>query len=295
MSRLTGVGLALLLAMGTAACGQGVAATEVGDQLRQLVDRPTVLDEAENRLTAQCMNGAGLDYPPVPTPHDDRPMAGLLRGEPPLTVDEVRAHGYPDRWLNPAPPPPAEGPVEKYANSLPADARARFFHVLTGEGGNDVKVTLPGDFHVAASSEGCVGSARRQLYGSVANFLTVYYLPELAQRQAAAAEQDPDVHAVYTAFAQCMAAKGYQTATPAEAVTLAKTYYPDGRREQADDKEKALAVADAECEAAVHLYDRHAAAVDRVVRSWLAVNETAVAEAYAALQAALAEANKTMH
>ena len=296
MSRFTAMGVvavSLVLVIGSAACGGDPEVAGVADRFRQLVDRPVVLDEAENRLTAQCMNRAGMAYPQVPAPHDDRPMTGLLRGAAPLRAEVVREHGYPDRWMNSA-QVPEKGPVEAHADSLPADVKKRFYHLLRGEGGNDVRVTLPGDFEVAASSSGCVGSARRQLYRSVDNYLTVFYLPELVQRRASAADEDPDVRDAYVAFAQCMATKGYRTATPADAVVLAKTYYPDGRREHAGNEEKMLALTDAQCRTDARLQERRALVVDRIARRWLADNEAAVSHAYGLLQAALAEANEAM-
>jgi len=293
MSRFSTVCMVVVsfaLAIESAACGVASEATDAADRFLQLVDRPTVLDEAESRLIGQCMNQAGLAYPQVPVPHDDRQVTGLLKGPAPLRAEVVREHGYPDKWMNSA-QVPEKGPVETYADSLPADAKEHFYYVLRGEGGNDVRISLPGDFEVAASSSGCVGRARRQLYGSVDNYLTVFYLPELVQRRTSAADEDPDVRVAYVAFAHCMSTKGYRTATPADAVALAKTRYPDGRREHADDKEKTLALADAECQTAVRLYERRAAAVDRVARRWLDDNKAAVSES---LQAALAKANAVM-
>ncbi|WP_331768002.1 hypothetical protein [Embleya sp. NBC_00896] len=295
MSRFTLVGtaLSLVLAIGSSACGRHSETAVVADHLRQLVDRPAVLDEAENRLTARCMNQAGMTYPQVPAPHDDRPMVGLLRAAAPLRAETVREHGYPDRWMT-RDRIPEKGPVETHADSLPPDVRERFHHLLGGEGGNDVRVALPGNFEVAASSSGCVGGARRQLYGSVENYLTVYYLPELVQRRASAADEDPDVRLAYAAFARCMAGEGYRTATPAAAVALATTYYPGGRQRAGAD-EKKLALADAGCQTEARLRERLAAAVDRLARRWLADNEAAVSKAHGLLRAALVEAKTAVN
>jgi hypothetical protein len=235
------------------------------------------------------MNRAGMPYPKPLESTDDRPITGLVRAAAPLDVDTVRAHGYPDKLMNPA-PGPEKGSVETYADTLPPEDRDRFYRALRGDGDNDVRAALPGDFEVGASSSGCVGSARRQLYGSVANYLAVFYLPELAQRQAALADQDADVRAAVADFGWCMATRGYRTATPTDAVALAKTYYPDGRRAQAGDEEKMLALADAECRITSRLLERRAAVVDRVVRAWLADNQAVVSHACAASRAAVAVA-----
>lgn len=297
MPRFAVMGMAatsLALAIASTACGRPSEAADTPDHFRQLVDRPAVLDEAENRLTARCMDQAGMTYPQVPAPRDDRPMIGLLRGAEPLRAEVVREHGYPNRWMTRT-RVPKKGPVETYADSLPPDTRERFYHVLRGKDGNDVRVVLPGDFEVAASSSGCVGSARRRLYGSVENYLTVYYIPELVQRQASAADEDPDVRAAYAAFARCMATKDYDTATPADAVALAATYYPDGRRGRAGTDERTLALADAECQTGVRLRERRAAAADRLARRWLTDNKATVSSTYGLLRAALAEARTAMN
>lgn len=295
MSRFTVMGLAavFVLAIGSVACGREPELTGVTDRFRRLAERPAALDEAENRLIGQCMNRAGMAYPQVPVSQDDRPMNGLLRGAAPLRAEVVRDHGYPDKWMDNA-PTPGRGPVETYADSLPIGVKARFYHSLRGEGGNNVRVSLPGGFEVAASSSGCVGSARRQLYRSVDNYLTVFYLPELVRRRASSANEDPDVREAHAAFARCMSIKGHRTATPSDAVALARTYYPDGRREKAGDQEKLLALADAECQTAVRLHERRAAAVDRVTQRWLDDNEAAISKAHRLLQEALIEANSVM-
>ncbi|MCP3803045.1 hypothetical protein NLX83_27595 [Allokutzneria sp. A3M-2-11 16] len=256
--------IAALLVLLTA-CG-GAPTMPAADQLRELVNRPAALDEAENLLIGECMSRAGLFFPRVPPPRDERPTVGLVKAAAPLRLEDARRDGYPDA------PRSAKGPVEAHADTLSPDVRERFYQLLRGNTGNDVRVTLAGSFETAASSSGCVGSARKRLYGSVANFLTVYYLPELAQRQAAKADDDPDVRAAYGSYAQCMNTKGHRAATPAEAVALAKTREAD---------EIAIASADAECRAATRLHDRRAVAADRIVRSWLADNESDVVRAHA--------------
>ncbi|SDM53371.1 hypothetical protein [Allokutzneria albata] len=265
--------LAAVLVLVTA-CG-GAPTTPAADQLRELVDRPAALAEAENLLISECMSRAGMSYPHVPPPRDDRPVVGLIKMAAPLRLEDARREGYPDTSMKPR---PTKGLVEAHAEALPPGARDRFHQLLRGNTGNDVRVTLAGSFETAASSGGCVGSARKRLYGSVANFLTVYYVPELAQRRAAEADDDPDVRAAYGSYAQCMSDKGHPAATPAAAVELAKSH---------ETEEIAIASADAECRAVTRLHERRAVAADRVVRNWLADNESAVSQAHKLLTDAL--------
>ena len=77
LTRLAAVLVAL--ALGSTAC-QGETPQPAAGQLRELVDRPAVLDDAETALTAECMAAAGLFYPAVPPKQDARPLLGLLRG-----------------------------------------------------------------------------------------------------------------------------------------------------------------------------------------------------------------------
>ncbi len=233
--------------------------------------RAAALDVAENQLIAQCMRRAGLSYPDVPPPRDDRPVVGLVRASAPLRVEDARREGYPDSVMIAA---SRQGPVEAHADALPPESRERFHEVLRGDTGTDVRVTLAGGFETAASSGGCVGSARKELYGSVANFLTVFYTAELAQRQASGADRDQEVVAAYESYAQCMGVKGHRVAAPAEAIALAKKH---------PSEEVALATADAECRAATRLHELREAAADRIVRRWLADNEGTVVQAHALL------------
>ena len=185
---------------------------------------------------------------------------------------------------------PAKGAVEAHTETLSPDARTTYYRVLRGDGPNDVRLVLPDDFEVAASSAGCMGKARQQLYGSVSNFLTVFYLPELVQRLSTGADDDPDVLAAVAGYAKCMTTHGYSTATPAEALALAKSYYPDGHRETAGTDEKTLALADTGCRTDLRVHERQAEAADRIALKWLAENEKAVSDAHAAQQAAVAQA-----
>ncbi|GAA4021790.1 hypothetical protein GCM10022247_52500 [Allokutzneria multivorans] len=265
--------VAALLVLITA-CG-GTPGKPVADQLRELVDRPASLDVAENRQIGECMRRAGLSYPDVPPPREDRPVVGLVRASAPLRLEDARREGYPDSVMI---PPPRQGPVEAHAEALPPETRERFNDLLRGDTGTDVRVTLAGGFETAASSGGCVGSARKQLYGSVANFLTVFYTAELAQRQASGADRDPEVVAAYESYAKCMGTKGHRVAAPAEAVALAK---------KRPAEEIAVATADAECRGVTRLHAVREAAADRIVRRWLGDNSGAVVQAHALLGEAL--------
>src|SRR5687767_1357219 len=92
-TRLTGLIAAVFVLV--TACG-GAPDEPVADQLRDLVNRPAVLDEAENLLIGECMSRAGMSYPHVPPPRDERPTVGLVKMAAPLRLEDARRDGYPD-------------------------------------------------------------------------------------------------------------------------------------------------------------------------------------------------------
>lgn len=253
---------------------------------RELMYQPVQFDQAEHRLVGECMTELGLPYPDRSEIRASEPATGLLRAPAPLSVDDARASGYPATLMR-DPERPAMAPVDVFAQSLPPDARERYYQALRGDGPHDVRVTLPDGFEVGASSMGCVGSARRQIYGSVKNYLTIVYLPELAQRHILEVVDDPTVHNSFQVYARCMIGHDYQVGTPQDAVELARSYYPAGRRNVAKSAEIVLATVDAQCRQSAGLQEAYQSAGDRVATRWIARNQSAIASAHEALKETL--------
>lgn len=264
------------------------ATAEIITAFHELMYRPVQLDHAEDHLVGECMTELGLHYPTNhPEIRASEPATGLLRTPAPLSLDDARASGYPATLMRDPERPPV-APVDAVAQSLPPDARKRYYQALLGDDPHDVRVTLPDGFEVGTSSMGCVGVARRQIYGSVQNYLTIVYLPELAQHHVSVVVDDLVMRDVLQTYAGCMTGHGYQVGTPQDAVELALSYYPAGRRNVAKNAEIALATVDAQCQQGARLQEKYKLTEDRVATLWIVRNQSVIASAHEALKETLA-------
>ena len=268
------------------------------ESFRALMFPPPELALAEHELVRRCMAARGFRYlVPVP-PASSEGSTSLLQLPPQLKVAEARVNGY-GIALRRAPSVPGDTPEDaeqRYLESLSPQEQDQYQHALDGgHGARQVEVTLPGGARVGASTEGCVGEARQKLYGSLQSYLTVLYLPQVAQSEITAVEDDRALRNALEQYASCMSDQGYGEAdTPAAARERAESYYADGETPAARRREIALATADAECQEQTQVYEALKEAVDRVAAEWLQENEGAVLAATEAQRAAVSRARNVL-
>lgn len=177
--------LAVLLA-----CGSTEPDVDRAAAFRELMYPPTELTAAEDRAVTACMRRSGWSYQAATAPSNDHKQRSLLR----LSA--------PDDTTN------APSPVDAFVEKLSSADRDRFHRDLLGNGVNDIRVTLPGGHSFGAPSTGCLAEARTAVYGTVGNYLTVIYLPELAQRHVGEVYDDPAVTAAWATHDSCVANGG---------------------------------------------------------------------------------------
>jgi hypothetical protein len=265
------------------------------ESFRLLMYQPRDLALAEHRLTQRCMLAHGFEYPArVPDPAAD--TGSLLRIPPPFTVEKARADGYGSTIRREPPTAPAGGgtAVDRYVAALSPADQARYRLALDDENAGKVTVSLPGGAKVTAASHGCRGEARLRTYGSLENYLTIVYLPQMAQTEVGKLESDRALVATMKRYAGCMADGGYPVATPAAAAQLAETYYAGGPSPAARDREVALAVRDATCQRRTRVHPVYREAVDRLAAAWITDHEAAVLAAAEAQRAALVRARAVL-
>jgi hypothetical protein len=258
------------------------------ESFRQLVYQPRDLALAEHQLIQRCMRERGFQYPAdVPEPEDGN--TALLSMPPRFTAEQARERGYGDLIRRESQPERASGanPLSDYVASLTADELARFTLALDDPGSAKISVSLPGGARMGAFSSGCRAQARLQTYGSVETYLTIRYLPQVAQSHMDNVESDRALREASKRYNRCMADSGYPLETPTAATGLAESYYTAGDTPAARQREIALAIQDATCQQQARIYEAYQEAVNRVAVRWIADNEAAVLAAADAQRAAL--------
>jgi hypothetical protein len=265
------------------------------ESFRLLMYQPRDLALAEHRLIQRCMRAQGLEYP-ARAPAPARVAASLLDLPPRFTVEQARGNGYGDtiRRGSTDQPDRAGNPVDRYLVSLSPADQERYRRALDDPRGAKTKVKLPGGGQVGTSSRSCRGKARAQTYGSLENYLTITYLPQVAQTQVQKLESDRALRRSLDAYANCMSGAGYQAGTPTAAAELAATYYQAGADAAARQREVTLAVQDATCQGKARVHAAFEDAVNRIAASWIAEHEAAVLAAAEAQKSAVDRARKVL-
>jgi hypothetical protein len=158
-------------------------------------------DNATQALIERCMHTKGLTYYPFfEHPAEAATMAALVLGVPNASIGlaacQADGYGFYSRAVREAAhPSPQDQPDRetKYVFSLPAKTRQRY----------------------SQTADGCLAAARRQVYGSRANYFQVVGgWTEMQAQLNRAVRADPAFPAVIASWSTCMAAHGYNSASP---------------------------------------------------------------------------------
>jgi len=273
--------LAFSVALGLAVTACGAAAEPVRPAVKaaivSLAEGSADLEWAEAKATAECMAGAGFRYPPYEVFQPSPGATGRFGGfQSQLTVEEAQAHGYEGRItmkgearLDPS------AALNAYVSTLTEADRARYWQLLNGQDSPTVSLRLPDGAEVAASSRGCVAQARKEVYGSVLNYLRLFYFPQQVNQFGEQAESDPAVRRALERYASCMRGAGYDVGSPADATRLAQERFGSTRAPGSPptDAERAMGVADARCQAASSVHRALDAALISAASAWLNQHE----------------------
>ena len=238
--------------------------TALISKVQQMLMKPSILTWGEQELTARCMAAKGFAYQvDPPAASDDTARSPSLGGfGTPLTLEEA-SNGYPATQ--------SERPAATGVES-PGRTR-RYQRALDREHARQVQIEIPG-FALGASSRGCVATARRQLYGSVRNYLMVEYAAQGIRRFASGVLEEPQVQRAVAEYETCMRAAGYAVDNPGQAPQLAERRFGQHRLGEASAREVEMATTDALCQSRSEVYSLLDEAVADAASDWLRVTES---------------------
>jgi hypothetical protein len=218
------------------------------DTLVALLNRPSLLSWASETITARCMRRAGFDHPAPPAPRRMQPLT--LAGRP-LAFDIARTEGY---GLVEA----AASPRERFLSELPSNLRSAARVALEPPARRATSITLFGEYRVSAARHGCIADGRHAIYGSVRNYLILWYGPQVIRAQIQPlfreAARTADVRIAASAYSRCMRAAGFRAASPRDAWERASARFAnDGAK--VSRAERGMAMADARCQARSRIFE----------------------------------------
>ncbi|MFJ8793492.1 hypothetical protein [Streptomyces sp. NPDC102462] len=234
---------------GTAPASPRVSVTDLATRSGAWPASQHLLETAVSRLVRRCLDAHGFDVPdgdppPLPAPEDEAAA---------IDLPGRRDHGYglgADR--DGSPPRQAQ---ERYYERLPSREQQRYDIALFGQKADRVTLGVGGRQTVGMPGKGCEADGRRAVAGSLALWARIVYIPDqYDNRLAEQVAQAPTYRAALAAWRRCMASRGYRYDTPSAAQSaLQEQYQRNGATAAVRRQEKAVAVADGECAAQVHL------------------------------------------
>ncbi|MDU7360183.1 MAG: hypothetical protein E7L00_03105 [Propionibacteriaceae bacterium] len=266
------VASALLVLPGSGCAADQSAPPELLDLVAELENQPGELSQATSILTVQCLRKHGFDVPPQPThqqPHNDvyLGLVGVFRSE-----KEAASLGY-TSTVN------APESLDDYENSLPEARREQFRVALQGpEDAPMVNGTTKFGAVIGRSSVGCLAEADKHVFGS----LDAEMLGSVLRDEAMAATQGEATDLAPSdgrAYEECMAAAGYQV-DGFNAFTVAGEKFGVYRQvgQPPKEEERAMAVADYQCQQEIHLIERLREHYARRAGDWVVANERRLLE-----------------
>lgn len=258
MSRTYAVlGAAAFVLAAVTGCG-GAQAGTTGDAGRAAwptdVERGT-LDRAEQLLTERCMARHEQPYWPGRAPRpDDMKSVGLVLDD----VGWARRNGYGDRLDRAAELQRGKDRNTAYLKGLSSSERARWERTLFGpEDGPTTSVRLPMGGRTGTGLEGCLASARKELYGDLGEWFRASRTAQgLTPLYADKVTRDPRYTTAVGWWSRCMRDKGFSYRTPQQI----RDQLPDLNGSLSPDRahrtQVRIAVAEATCARSTELADR---------------------------------------
>jgi hypothetical protein len=166
---------------------------------------------AQQQSIADCMNRLGYRYL-APSPSSP-PTAAIV------TADVAGRPGHASYGVPLHPGGPGTDPEDAYLRRMPGPQRARYNAALLGTQNQMATMTIPGGGTVRYGTGGCLGSARRRLFGSLPAFVLDSYLPQFADmRFDSYLASYPPYTTALRGWRQCMATAGLRFASPTVAL-----------------------------------------------------------------------------
>ncbi|MFD7293560.1 hypothetical protein ACFV9W_09750 [Streptomyces sp. NPDC059897] len=213
------------------------------------------LDRAEQLLTGRCMARHEQPYRPGRAPRpDEMRTVGLVLDD----VGWARRNGYGDRFDRVAERERGQDRNTAHLRGLSPEARTHWERTLFGPADSrTVSVRLPSGGRTGTSLEGCLASAREQLYGDLrAWFRASKTAQGLTPLYADKVTRDPRYTTAVGWWSRCMRGKGLSYRSPQQIrdhlPSLDASLGPD----RAHRSQVRLAVAEATCARSTELAER---------------------------------------
>ncbi|HEX3786546.1 MAG TPA: hypothetical protein VHW44_01690 [Pseudonocardiaceae bacterium] len=185
---------------------------------------------------------------------------------------------------------------DQYVNSLPKPAQATYNAAFDGPANQNASIRLPSGRALSYTTGGCLGVSRTQLYGSVAAMMAVELVPpDVENLFGTFLNTDTVYQSALTAWQRCMAAAGWPSHTPENAIQSLRTLAAQGTdATRLTGQQTAIATADVTCDRSSQLRAHPATQRLAVLRTRPAALVNELAALYAARTAAYARAAKVL-
>lgn len=191
----------------------------------------------------------------------------------PLDPALVRRHGYRGHIATKA--SAASNPetaTKVYLQTLDPGDRLRYVQAKDAPRAEPVTVLLPDGQKASASLRGCIARGRAAVYGSVRNFLRMFYLPQGIRAFGQDALTELRVRAALEEYSQCMVTQGFGVRSPSDSSELAQQRF-GGRSGPPSRAEIKMAFRDARCQERSAFLDVLDEALLETAAAWLQGNE----------------------
>ena len=245
--------------------------------IRALALPDPFLGRAEAELTAHCMARYGFAYPTAEVSGEDygRSVFGLAGR---LTPGFARTHGYGQAIEDATGPSPFD-PIATYLAGLSSVDQRRFYAVLAGPEDAYIGVEGLDGRVIEVPTRGCAAVARNALYGSVATFISIARFPPYLFRFGDEIRSDSEFLAAQKRYSSCMRGEGYEVKGTGAAIELARSRF-GSIPAHLDERtgvysrlvtagERAMAMADVQCQRTSDVYDAWDEAGFRAAEGWI--------------------------
>jgi hypothetical protein len=225
------------------------------EMLRSLSSPPSSLVLAEAWwLIARCMSRNGLRFLPWELWSARQPSVALRLGGlgALLRVDVARRSGY-GSLIERVREDGVDDPdvaQEDYLATLPEDDYNRFYELLDPSDSPQPRLKLESGAVVSTATTGCAAEARKRIYGSVAGFLKAQNFFNELTGHGDEVREDQRVKDAVAEYSNCMGDAGYDVVDTSDARYQTDEAFGRSRRlsDPVSEAERAMAVADAECQ-----------------------------------------------
>lgn len=213
---------------------RGSIPPELVTQTIGLMNPHPVIDAAEQRLTAECLDRLGFE-PPAEQPAFVQAPVGIT-GLRPFRRDEAIRFGFalriPRRMYGTTAVEPADVDDPGYATALDGSG-LRLVHGPLGS---------------YVSADGCRAEARRTLYGSLQSYLDLTWFPNEVRAHQGRWFTTQVARAAAGRYLDCMGDAGYHVGSFGQVFELAARRFPDPVVGPEAKREQAMAFAEARCQ-----------------------------------------------